>query len=62
MAMSEFVVPDGWSTGHHDGYYTKIIKVGSATVEINRPFLSDDERKKREEQVKRAMLAMLTDR
>lgn len=55
--MSEFKTPEGWSTGYHDGYYTKIIKVGNCTAEINRPFLADEERKKREEALVRALAA-----
>lgn len=55
--MSEFKVPEGWSTGYTDGYYTKVIKVNNVTVEINRPILTDEERKKREDEVIRALAA-----
>ena len=44
-------VPTGWSVGHHDGYYTKTIKVGNCTIEINRPILTPEEQKRREDQV-----------
>lgn len=44
-----------WVTGIHDGYRTKIVQVGNATVEINRPLLTPDEQRKREEQVIAAM-------
>ena len=44
-----------WVTGIHPGYRTKIIKVGNATVEINRPLLDATEASKREEQVKQAL-------
>ena len=44
-----------WVTGIHPGYRTKIIKVGNATVEINRPLLDAAEASKREEQVKQAL-------
>lgn len=40
-----------WVTGIHEGYRTKIVQVGNATVEINRPLLTPDEQRKREEQV-----------
>lgn len=40
-----------WVTGIHPGYRTKIIRVGNHTAEINRPILSDEERRKRERQV-----------
>lgn len=45
-----------WSTGYHDGYYTKIIKVGNATVEINRPILEPSEQARMENQVKEALV------
>ena len=37
-----------WKTNVHDGYRTKVIKVGNCTVEINRPILTPEEQKKRE--------------
>ena len=40
-----------WTTDVYPGYRTKIIRVGNATVEINRPILTDEERRKRERQV-----------
>jgi hypothetical protein len=46
---------DEWVTGIHEGYRTKVIKVGNATVEINRPILTPEERVKREEQIKQAL-------
>ena len=58
--MSEFKMPEGWETGHRDGYYTKTIKVGNCTCIINRPFLTDEERKKREEEVCRALAALIS--
>ena len=42
---------DQWVTGIHEGYCTKVIRVGNATIEINRPILTDAERSKREGQV-----------
>ncbi len=44
-----------WVTGIHEGYRTKTIRVGNATVEINRPILSPDEQAKREEAVRQAL-------
>ena len=40
-----------WTTGIRDGYRTKVIQVGNATIEIHRPILTDEERNKRENQV-----------
>ena len=56
--MSEFNVPEGWRTGYHDGYYTKTIKTKNATIEINRPILTEEERKKREASVILALTAI----
>ena len=44
-----------WVTGIHEGYRTKVIRVGNATVEINRPILSPEEQAKREEAVIQAL-------
>ena len=48
-------IPDGWSIGYHDGYYTKTIKVGNCTIEINRPFLTPEEQKRRDAQIIEAL-------
>ena len=40
-----------WRTDVHPGYRTKVIRVGNATVEINRPILDDKEQARREQQV-----------
>lgn len=40
-----------WRTDVHPGYRTKVVKIGNNTVEINRPILTDEERRKREKQV-----------
>lgn len=40
-----------WVTGIREGYRTKTIRVGNATIEIHRPILTDGERSKRENQV-----------
>lgn len=44
-----------WATGIHEGYRTKVIKVGNSTIEINRPILSEAEQAKREEAVIQAL-------
>lgn len=40
-----------WVTNIHEGYRTKALKVGNCTIEINRPILTPEEQKRREEQV-----------
>ena len=47
---------DTWVTGVHEGYRTKVVKVGNCTIEINRPILTDEERRKRERQVMDALI------
>lgn len=42
---------DDWRTDVHEGYRTKYITVGNCRVEINRPILSPEEQRKREEAV-----------
>lgn len=44
-----------WATDINPGYRTKIIKVGNATIEINRPILTDEERQKAEARVIQAL-------
>lgn len=44
-----------WRTDVHEGYRTKIIKVGNCTCEINRPILTPEEQKRREQQVIEAL-------
>lgn len=44
-----------WATGIHEGYRTKVIKVGNATVEINRPILTPEEQKRAEARVIEAL-------
>ena len=46
---------DGWVTGIREGYRTKVIKVGNATVEVHRPILTPVEQAKREETVIHAL-------
>ena len=44
-----------WRTDMHEGYRTKVLKVGNCTVEVNRPILTPDEQKRREDRVIEAM-------
>lgn len=44
-----------WATDINPGYRTKTIKVGNATIEINRPILTDEERQKAEARVIQAL-------
>lgn len=45
----------GWTTGIHEGYRTKVVKIGNNIVEINRPILDANEQTRRENQVKDAL-------
>jgi hypothetical protein len=53
--MSDTKIPEGWSTGCHDGYYTKTIKVGNCTIEVNRPILTPEEQKRAEARIIEAL-------
>ena len=44
-----------WRTDVHEGYRTRTIRVGNCTVEINRPILTPEEQKRRENQVIEAL-------
>lgn len=44
-----------WRTDVHTGYRTKVLKVGNCTIEINRPLLTPEEQKRREDQVVEAL-------
>ena len=44
-----------WTTGIHEGYRTKVVKIGNNIVEINRPILDAAEQARRENQVKDAL-------
>jgi len=44
-----------WTTNVHEGYRTKVLKVGNCTIEINRPILTPEEQKRREGQVIEAL-------
>ena len=53
--MAKAVMESNWVTDINPGYRTKTIQVGNTTIEINRPILSDEERKKAEEKVIQAL-------
>lgn len=44
-----------WTTDVHEGYRTRVMKVGNCTVEINRPILTPEEQKRRENQIIEAL-------
>ena len=44
-----------WTTDVHEGYRTRVIKVGNCTIEINRPILTPEEQKRREDRVIEAL-------
>ena len=44
-----------WTTNVHEGYRTKVLKVGNCTIEINRPILTPEEQKRREDRVIEAL-------
>ena len=44
-----------WTTGIHEGYRTKVVKIGNNIVEINRPILAAAEQTRKENEVKDAL-------
>ena len=44
-----------WQTNVHEGYRTKVLRVGNCTIEVNRPILTPEEQKRREDRVIEAM-------
>ena len=48
-----------WVTGIKEGYETKTIQVGNCTVRIHSPILDDQERERREEQVRDALRSLI---
>lgn len=44
-----------WTTNVHEGYRTKVLKVGNCTIEINRPILTPEEQKRAEARVIEAL-------
>ena len=51
-----------WRTDIHPGYRTRTIRVGNATIEINRPILTPEEQAKREEAVIQALKGFAKER
>ena len=56
MTENEQRIPEGWETGYREGYYTKTLNINNCTVRIHRPILDDQERAKREDAVKQALI------
>ena len=50
---------ESWVTGIKEGYETKTIQVGNCTVRIHSPILDDQERAKREENVRDALRGLI---
>lgn len=50
---------ESWATGYKEGYETKTIQVGNCTVRIHSPILDDQERARREEQVRDALRGLI---
>ena len=48
-----------WMTGIREGYRTKTIQVGNATIEIHRPILDESEQSRKEEQVRYALQGLM---
>ena len=44
-----------YKTDVHEGYRTRVIKVGNCTIEINRPILTPEEQRRAEERVIEAL-------
>jgi len=53
------MTPADWVTGIKAGYETKTIQVGNCTVRIHSPILDDQERARREEQVRDALRGLI---
>lgn len=50
---------ESWETGIKDGYETTTVQVGNCTVRIHRPILDDQERARRENQVRDALRGLI---
>ena len=50
---------ESWVTGIKEGYYTKTFQVNNCTVTVHRPILDDQERAKREDQVRNALRGLI---
>lgn len=44
-----------WRTDVHEGYRTRVIKVGNCTIEINRPILTPEEQRRAEDRIIEAL-------
>jgi hypothetical protein len=44
-----------WTTNVHEGYRTRVLKIGNCTVELNRPILTPEEQKRREDRIIEAL-------
>lgn len=51
-----------WVAGIKDGHMTKTVQIGNCTARIHRPILDEDERARREEQVRNAMRRLSAER
>ena len=51
--------PAEWVTGIKEGYETKTVQVGNCTVRIHSPILDDQEKARREEQVRDALRGLI---
>ena len=50
---------DEWVTGIKPNHKTKTVQVGNCTVRIHRPILDDQERARREDQVRDALRGLI---
>lgn len=50
---------ESWATGIREGYETKTVQVGNCTVRIHSPILDDQERARREEEVRDALRGLI---
>lgn len=48
-----------WETGIRPGFETKTVQVGNCTVRIHSPILDEQERSRREEQVRDALRGLI---
>ena len=48
-----------WVTGIKEGYETKTVQVGNCTVRIHSPILDEQERTRREEQLRDALRGLM---
>ena len=53
------MIPADWVIGVKEGHYTKTMQIGNCTVTVHRPILDDQERAKREERVRDALMGLM---